>query len=517
MIAAQAGRFDEAAELIGQAIEIRPAEAVYYRNLVNALRAARKLHAAIEPCRQFLRLQPLTPEMHNQLGSLLHATGQHASAADAFRDAIRLRSGYGEAWNNLGMSLGAAGQFDQAIGAYRHSIALQPMPQTWNNLANALKAKGQRQEAIDAYRIAVKLMPASAEMWNNLGTTLRETGQLDESVQALGRAVALSPGLASAHWNFALALLQQGDLPRGFAEYEWRWKWPGFRSRRPDYVQPQWRGEEIAGKTILLHLEQGRGDAIQFIRYAAPIADRGATVILHCPPELARLMESVRGVARIISTEEQCGFDVHSPLMSLPHALGTTLETIPAGVPYIHADQELARSWRERLSHGPVSSAATPGRNVGLVWAGSPDHVLDDRRSIPLARLAALSSVPDIIFHSLQKGDRAAEAISPPPGMKLVRHDANLNDFADTAALISQLDLVIAVDTAVAHLAGAMGKNVWVLIPFAPDWRWMSGREDSPWYPTMRLFRQETEGDWAGVADRVAEALVRSSIGQGKR
>jgi tetratricopeptide (TPR) repeat protein len=511
VIAAQAGRFDEAAALIGQAIDIRPATAVYYRNLVNALRAGGKLQAAIEPCRRFLLLQPLSPEMHNLLGNLLHATGQHARAVDAFRQAVRLRKEYGEAWNNLGMSLAAAGQLDQAISAYRQSIALQPMPQTWNNLANALKDKGHRDEAIDAYRIAIEMMPASAEVWNNFGTTLHEAGRLDESVQALGQAVALSPDLASAHWNLALALLQRGDLPRGFAEYEWRWKWPGFRSKPPHYVQPQWRGEDISGKTILIHLEQGRGDAIQLIRYAPLIAARGGKVVLHCPPEIARLMESVPGVWRVISTEQHCPFDVHSPIMSLPHALGTTWQTIPANVPYIHAHKELARIWGERLASicAPESNAATPPRNVGLVWAGSPDHVHDNRRSIALAQLAALSSVPNVIFHSLQKGNRAADAISPPSGMKLVRHDADLNDFADTAALISQLDLVIAVDTAVAHLAGAMGKKVWVLIPFVPDWRWMSGRDDSPWYPTMRLFRQQIEGDWAGVAHRVANSLLR--------
>jgi hypothetical protein len=385
------------------------------------------------------------------------------------------------------------------------------MPQTWNNLANALKDKCRRREAIDAYRTAIKLMPASAEMWNNLGTTLHEAGELDDAVYALGQAVALNPGLASAHWNLALALLQQGELPRGFAEYEWRWKWTGFRSRQPHFVQPQWRGEEIAGKTILLHLEQGRGDAIQFIRYAPSIAARGGKVFLHCPPEIASLMESVPGIARIITTEEQCEFDLHCPLMSLPHAMGTTLATIPANVPYIRADKDLAQAWAERLAPDVLapSNLAAPPRHVGLVWAGSPDHVHDNRRSIALSQLAALSSVPNVIFHSLQKGDRAAEATSPPTGMKLVRHDADLNDFGDTAALVSQLDLVIAVDTAVAHLAGAMGKKVWVLIPSVPDWRWMSGREDSPWYPTMRLFRQKTEGDWASVAERVAEAQLR--------
>jgi ADP-heptose:LPS heptosyltransferase len=449
--------------------------------------------------------------MHNQLGNLLQATGRHAEAVESFREAVRLHRGYGEAWNNLGMSLARGGELDDAIAAYRQSIALQPMPQTWNNLANALKAKGLRREAIEAYRIAVGMMPASADMWNNLGITLREAGELDDSVDALGRAVTLNPDLSCAHWNLALALLQQGDLPRGFAEYEWRWKWSGFGREAPRYSQPQWRGEEIAGKTILIHFEQGRGDAIQFIRYAPLIAARGGTVVLHCPPEIARLMESVSGVARIISGSERCDFDVHSPVMSLPHALGTTLATIPANIPYILPDQELARTWARRLAlhRGPPANVATPWRHVGLVWAGSPDHAHDNRRSIALARLAALSGIPNVIFHSLQKGERAAEAMSPPAGMMLIRHDADLKDFADTAALISNLDLVITIDTAVAHLAGAMGKKVWVLIPFSPDWRWMSGREDSPWYPTMRLFRQETEGDWAGAADRVAEALLR--------
>ncbi|HET6251778.1 MAG TPA: tetratricopeptide repeat protein [Tepidisphaeraceae bacterium] len=518
---AQAGRFEEAITLIGQAIAIQPSASSFYRNLASAYKDSGQLQAAIAPCRQCLRLQPRAADMHNQLGSLLLATGDAGEAANAFRQAVKLKPDYAEAWNNLGMALAEIDESDEAMAAYRQSIALQPMPQTWNNLANVLKAAGQRGEAIKCYRIAVDMMPQSAEMWNNLGNTLREAGALDESIAVLERSIRLDPELVSAQWNLSLALLQNGDLARGFEKYEWRWKLATFPSKMPSYSKPLWQGQDIAGKTLLVHVEQGRGDVIQFVRYAALIADRGGSVILHCPPEITGVLRNVPGVTRIVCGEGAFDFDFHLPLMSLPRGLGTTLQTIPANIPYIRPDVDLAAIWEERLATGDAGpqkdrsnghSARNRGgqnlRRVGLVWAGSPIHANDNKRSLTLSQFAPLSRVAGTQFYSLQKGDSAIQAANPPPGLALIDYTAHLHDFADTAAMISQLDLVIAVDTAVAHLAGAMGKAVWVLLPFSPDWRWMADRDDTPWYPTMRLFRQEVEGDWSTVMERVGAEMA---------
>ena len=293
----------------------------------------------------------------------------------------------------------------------------------------------------------------------------------------------------------------QGDFPEGWMEYEWRWKCKDFPSQRQSFGQPQWGGDSLQGRTLLLHAEQGLGDAVQFIRYLPLAAQRGGRIILGCRPELQRLLQTAAPDLQVLAGGQFLPpFDVHCPLLGLPRLFATDLTNIPRNVPYLHADSADAAIWRDRLAD-PSSSL-----KVGLVWAGSPANKNDRNRSLKLASLAPLANVPGVRFLSLQKGAAATEAKTPPEAMELIDVADELKDFADTAALIAVLDLVIAVDTAVVHLAGAMGKPVWVLLPFVPDWRWMLERTDSPWYPTMRLFRQTQLAEWEPV---IAEVRAR--------
>ncbi len=381
-------------------------------------------------------------------------------------------------------------------------IALEPSyAEAHSNLGNALASNGQFDDAIAAHRQAIALKPNYAEAHSNLGNALAGKGQLDSAIAAHRQAIALNPNLSEAHKNLALALLARNDFQEGWEEYEWRWKCKELPFPR-DSAQPQWDGSSLEGRTILLHAEQGFGDAIQFIRYLPMVAQRGGKIIIACQGELQRLFQTMaEGCHIVVVGPSPPAFDFHCPLLSLPRAFATTLANIPNIVPYLQADAEDARRWQRRLAdHCSIVK-------VGLVWAGKAAHKNDRNRSMKLARLAPLAQAPGVLFFSLQKGEAAVEGKTPPASLELIDWTEELKDFADTAALIANLDLVIAVDTAVAHLAGAMGKPVWTLLPFVPDWRWMLERKDSPWYPSMRLFRQPSLGDWDSVVTRVAEAL----------
>jgi hypothetical protein len=324
-----------------------------------------------------------------------------------------------------------------------------------------------------------------------------------EARSAFDRALSLQPQHIVARGKRALLALLTGDFAIGWADYEWRWKDKNF-PHNPRYAHvPQWTGFDITSKTILLHSEQGLGDSIQFVRYAALVASRGAKVILQCQPEVVSLLAKVEGISEIVSNEQTPPrFDFQCPLMSFPAAFGTTLATVPATVPYLSTDPAIVDRWQPRL-------AANAKRKIGLVWAGRPTHRQDRARSIPLEKFAPLATVSDVQFFALQKGPAESEARNPPAGMGLISLGQDLIDFLDTAAVISQLDLLISVDTAVVHLAGAMNKPVWTLLPSVNDFRWLRDREDSPWYPSMRLWRQTTPGDWSSVIERMAEELNR--------
>ena len=531
------GQLDEAIAAYRQAIALKPEYAEAHNNLGSALREKGQLDAAIAAYGQAIGLQPDLPEAHSNLGDALNDKGQADAAIAACRRAIALKPDHASAYNNLGVALHSKGQPDEAIAAYFQAITHQPgYPKAYSNLGNALREKGLLDEAIAAYRQALALKPNYSEAHSNLGNTLRETGQLDEAIAACRQALALKPNYPQAynnlgnalqdkgqldeaiaayqqaialkanypeaHVNLAFVLLVRGYFLPGWEEYEWRWKFKEAASLQRNFTPPQWDGGPLGGRTLLLHAEQGFGDAIQFIRYLPRVAQGGGNIILECQPELERLFQRMAPDLLVLARGQTLpAFDVHGPLLSLPRVFATDLNTIPQSVPYLHAEAAEAAIWHEHLT------GLGPSLKVGLVWAGSPTHTNDRNRSLKLASLAPLGEVPGVRFLSLQKGGAAAEARTPPAGMELIDSVEKLKDFADTAALIANLDLVIAVDTAVAHLAGAMGKPVWTLLPFAHDWRWLVGRSDSPWYPTMRIFRQPSPRDWEPVIAEVREHL----------
>ncbi|MBK8909326.1 MAG: tetratricopeptide repeat protein [Rhodospirillales bacterium] len=447
------------------------------------------------------------PAFHSNLGAVLLALGRLDAAAASLRHAVTLDSTHSDALNNLGNVLMRQGQAEAAEASYRQALAARPENvAARNNLGSALREQGKLDEAAAAYRWSLSVQPRHAPALSNLGRILHDMGRYDEALECYDRAIAINPELAEAHGNRATLLLQLGRFAEGWEEYEWRWRNAGFTTPARAFEQPPWNGSDLCGRTILLHAEQGLGSAIQFVRYAAVVTGRGGRVVLECQKPLARLFASLRSQTNaavahlVIKGEPLPAFDVHAPLMSLPRLLGTRLETIPAAIPYLFAEEALAAEWGARL-------ARCDGTRIGLAWAGNRRHHNDRNRSMPATALAPLAAMEGCATFSLQVGDAAADPNALPAG-SVIDLAPDLRDFADTAAVISQLDLVISVDTAVAHLAGALGRPVWMLVPHVSEWRWLTEREDTPWYPTMRLFRQRSPGDWDEVVRRVRDRLA---------
>ncbi len=379
--------------------------------------------------------------------------------------------------------------------------------QSWCNLGVVRREQGAGKEAERCFRRAMVLRPDLGAAVNNLAALLKETGRLIEAIGWFRAATRLQPDHPDIHGNLGAALLRIGAYEEGWREHEWRLHPAALNSATRNWPGRPWRGEPLEGRSILLHGEQGLGDMVQFARYATPVAAAGGKVVLAVAPELAELLATVAGVAEVVSLEgalPDCDF--HAALMSCPHLLATTVETVPAEYPYAAAPPERVGLWAERLG-------ALPGLRVGLVWAGNPRPAMaalskvDARRSLPLVRLRPLLAVPGVSVVSLQKGAAAAQIGDLPAGERPFDPMASVTSFADTAAILANLDLVITVDTAVAHVAGALGRPVWILSRHDGCWRWLDGREDSPWYPTARLYHQERAGDWEGVIARVARAL----------
>jgi len=495
------GQLDEAIASFRRAIALKPDYLKAHGNLGSALQEKGQLEEAIASYRQVTALMPGSPEAHSNLGGALRDQGRLDEAIAAFRRAVALDPNSAPAHNNLGVALKADGQLDEGIASFRQALALQPgMHQAHGNLGNALREKGQLDEAIASSRQAVALEPNYSEAHYNLGAAFWDKGQPDEAITACRRAISLKPDLFEARRNLAFSLLLRGDFAQGWEEYEWRWKARDFPSPPRDFAQPLWDGRPLHGATLLLHAEQGLGDTIQFVRYLPLAAQRGGKIILECPAELQRLLKPLAGEFPVVTQGRPLPpFDVHCPLLSLPRVFGTTLENIPAKVPYLRADPQAAGKWRERM-------AADAGSfKVGLAWAGSQMNRNDRNRSMPRSALAPLRQLQGVSFYSLQK--EVPQLRDMPEELELIDWTEELKDFADTAALIANLDLVVSVDTAVAHLAGAMGKRVGVLLPFVPDWRWLLTRKDSPWYPTARLFRQPRAGDWDSVTRQLTQVL----------
>jgi Flp pilus assembly protein TadD len=504
IVLAALGRNDEATEAYRRGIKIGPGIADLHNNMGKLLMDMGRPAEAIDVLKRALRCRADYPEALNNFANALKNLGRNNEAVDAYRKAIRLKPDFAEAHNNLGIVHFEQARFKEAVAEGRIAVALRPdYADAYNNLANALREIDRVDEAASAYQQGIRLDPAGPESHRNLGVALVEKGTLAEAMAAYDQALRLNPDSPETRTNRSLLLLLKGDFKQGWREYEWRWRTPDFLASGREFPQPVWKGEELHGRRVLLHPEQGMGDIIQFIRYAPLIVERGGHPILRCPPDLSRVMRSMPEL-ELAAPDAAIETDLHCPILGLPLAFGTDIDSIPRQVPYLHADPALAEVWKNRV-------ALPDRRRVGLVWAGRAAHKNDRRRSMTLKQLAPLAEMREAQFFSLQKGDAAAQAAAPPAGMELIDLTADLHDFADTAALIANLDLVITVDTSVAHLAGAMGRPVWVLLPFNPDWRWMLEREDSPWYPTLRLFRQKTPGDWAGVVERVREAVCSRS------
>ncbi len=535
-------RFEEAVAGYDRALAVSSGHFLAYNNRGNALRELERYDAALLDFDRAIDLHAEFPEAHNNRGLALADMARYLEAMPSFDRAIALRPDFASAFFNRGNALCELGRYPEAIADYDKAIALEPgAALVYNNRGNAFSELGQHHAAVASYDYALANDAVYANAHANRALSLRELGQSDAAMASCDRAIdidpdhadahcirgillqdrhelqaavasydqalGLRPEFASAHQNKGYALLLNGDLSRGWVEHEWRWRNQDIWRLRPQRVfdRPQWRGaESLVGKVILLHVEQGLGDTLHFCRYASMVADRGATVILESPRTLKRLMDSVQGVAEVVVPGEALpAFDFHCPLMSLPVAFGTTLATIPAHVPYLKVDGREIRRWKKLL--GPRK-----GLRVGLVWAGGfrADQpklwALNARRNIPPSKLAALR-LPGIELYSLQKGQAAESELAS----MLIDHTNLISDFHDTAALMENLDLIISVDTAAAHLAGALGRPLWMLNRFDTDWRWLLDRTDSPWYPTARLYRQDRAGDWDGVVERVRNDLCR--------
>jgi Flp pilus assembly protein TadD len=460
-----------------------------------------------EACyRNALSLDPDFKEAWMNLGLVLLTTNRPGEAKACQRMALRLDPELADAHNNLGLIHYKLGRMAEAENCFRAALRLQPAhPNATLNLGSARQIANHVEEAEGLFRRALALGVDPLRANSNLSLALMEQARPQEAEQCCREALAIRPDYPEARANLALALLMMGKLEEGWREYESRWQVETMGVKLPTLPQPRWTGQQLNGETVLLHAEQGFGDTLQFCRYAPLVAAAGGHVVLLVPKPLNRLMRTLDGVAEVLSEDDRFlpRFDYHCPLLSLPFACGTTMATIPGSVPYLHANPGL---WAPTL-------AALPGLKVGLVWAGKsrtdqPHAVaIDKRRSMRLADMAPLFSVPGVSFVSLQLGPPARQMLAPPDGAVLHDFSSRLVDWADTADLIAGLDLVIAVDTAVAHLTGALGKPVWMLNRFDSCWRWFMGREDTPWYPTMRQFRQAAPNDWAGVIRRVEAAL----------
>jgi tetratricopeptide (TPR) repeat protein len=506
----QHGEFDKAERLCAGILEYRPDDfdALHLLGMLHFQR-----HRMVEALRflaRALKVNSSSADALSNLGLALHATGRYDEAISSYRHALDLAPDHPEVLYNLANACLALDNVDDALSNYDRVLALAPgHVGAFVNRGNALLRLNQPVEAMASYDAALASLPGHPQILTNRGHTLRRLERPVEALADFRAALATAPEFAEAHFETAMTQLSMGDFDAGWKAYEWRWKTGAFAGHPPQPKAPLWLGEvPIAGTTILLHAEQGFGDTIQFIRYAPLLAGRGAKVISEVQPELQPLLSEnvMLGDIRVTAAgEPRPAFDLHCPLLSLPLAFGTRPDTIPAAVPYLAASAERQAYWRDRLP---------PGRlRAGFVWSGQSSHKNDSNRSIALPRLSALFENPKVRCFSLQRDLREAddEALRDLPN--LIHLGDELRDFADTAAVISLLDVVISVDTAVAHLAGALGKPVMILLPYAADFRWMRDRDDSPWYPSAKLLRQPAFGDWDSVMARVADELRQLALG----
>lgn len=498
-------RLEEALASYDQALAIKPNSTEALTNRGVALERLDRHEEALASFDTSLAINPDSVLALTNRGVALTGLSQHAEALESYDKALAIDPNYVEALTNRGAALKDLNRPMEALASYDRAVAIKPdLALALTNRGVVLEGLNRHAEALASYDRALAIKPDCVDALTNRAVALRYLNRHAESLASSTQALAIKPDFAQAQLNESFCRLLIGDFELGWEKYEWRWSVKdNFDTPRRNFAQPLWIGrEDIAGKTILLHAEQGLGDTIQFCRYAQAVAEgRAAMVILEVPPMIKSLVSGIRGARQVLARGEPLpAFDFHCPLLSLPLAFGTRLETVPAVVPYLSVSTGLMAKWRARLG-------STDMPRVGIVWSGRPQHKNDHNRSIALSRLLPLAGA-GVSLISLQKEIRVEDQELLADARVILDLGQSLKDFSDTAALVSQLDLVVAVDTSVAHLAGALGRPVWILLPFAPDWRWLLDREDSPWYPTARLFRQPATGDWDSVIERVRDELA---------
>lgn len=521
-----------------RSIELDPSKPEPHYNLGNALRSLGDSRRAREELQRAADLRPSDARLQHKLGCVLLEQGEIAAASDVFERTLQLAPNHVDALANLGSCRLQLGQFDEARHCLAKATAVDPKSVVaWNNFGSLLLRQKQWSDAEHCFRRALEISPQQAEAHNNLGAACEGRGDLAAAEAGYRAAIAVRPNYATAlynlgnvlqsqgqfdlaahHYDLALAIrpgypeaefqrgtlrMLHGDLRGGYAGFARRWEMPAARHLKRQFTAPAWKGESLRGQNILLYAEQGYGDLLQFVRFARLVSERGGKVILECRPEIVPLMRTAPGIERVISTgETPPPFAVQAALMDVPAILNLTVEQIPAVVPYLAADADRVEHWRRKL-------ATFSGLKVGVVWQGSPTYRFDAARSIPLNELAPLAAVPGVNLVSLQKGVGSEQTAGFPLHRLPADFDAAGAAFVDTAAVMMNLDLVITSDTAIAHLAGALGRPVWIALGTAPDWRWFLDRDDSPWYPTAKLFRQKNAGDWPEVFGRIARELLQ--------
>ncbi len=495
MIAYKIGRFPVATSMIRRAIAVNPRQPYYHSNLGNALCAQGKLDEALPCFERALTIDPNHVEARFNLGNVLREQKKYDQAVASYQRALAVKPGYINAMCNLGIVYGLQNKLDLAAATYEHALTLAPdRTDLICNLADVFHTQGKPTQAVLLFERALALKPDQYKACNCLCNACFDLGDLARSIAWNQRTLAIAPDYGEALMNKSLLELLQGDYASGWRDYEVRWK--VYKPRL--FARPLWSGQPLDGACILLHAEQGLGDSLQFLRYVPKVIEAGGAVVLDVPVNLHRIAALIPGITLVNSNDPLPPFDFHAPFLSLPLAFGTTLETIPKQIPYLSVPTEA-------LQKAATLSWPASGLRVGLAWSGNPNHPKNRLRSIPLALLAPLFKLDGVHFCSLQMGPAAEDLKTVQASITdLAPHTG---DMADTAAQIAQMDLIISVDTSITHLAGALGKPLWVLLTRLPDWRWLLDREDSPWYPTARLFRQTNSGDWIPVVERLRTAL----------
>jgi len=503
-------KLNEALALTDKAIAIKPdfPDAVFNRGYIFKLQGNHK--GSEESFRRFIELKSDHAEAYLGLGLALQEQGRPKEAEEYYRQALVLNPNHTEVYLALGNALKELGRTDEAIESYHQTLRIDPNhAECWKGLGMVLKEQGKMQESLKCYDKALSLDPKNVETWISIGNLKKAMGDLSGSIENYRQTLEIAPAEGRVHSFLALALLLAGDFDAGWEEYEWRWEIEPLCAAKRHYSAPRWNGEPLNGKRIFLYGEQGFGDILQFVRYVRLLKDVGARIFLECYQELIPIISRMSEIdAVVVPNHHIPAFDYHCPLMSLPYIFKTNLNSIPANVPYLSACSEKKMRIEEMRNEKSLLTSHSSLLNVGIVWAGNPDHKKDRERSIPLSQLAPILNTPGVKFFSLQVGVHAKDIQESCAFGDIVDLSPELKNFDDTAAAMSALDLIISVDTAAAHLAGALGRPVWIMLQFAPDFRWLWGREDSPWYPSARLFRQSAHNQWEPVIQQIATDLT---------